>query len=366
MPPSFFISELHMNSPRIITLTPPIISPAHIKEKISCIRGHRERIFEISARLHNDKIICHNYGHGGAGWTFLFGCVNKSIAQLEELIAQHPHFNNKPITIIGAGCYGLLTAILLKNKEYNVCIVAKEREKIPSHNAAGFFFPRPRKVASESEKELFLSLGIESYKTYLAIINGSHPFIKQGPKLIPAYFGLDVDDPEFTPYIAQGLMQPPEKVIVSFSSNKKYELMEYQTLFINPSIIMQELIETAHSLNIPITTAQINSFEEITDPIIINCAGLGAKKLADDPRMIPVQGHLITLSNQPPIDQLNYLINVKVVSTTPQGTPRDEMIYFAPKEEGILGITFIRGQDDPLANQHEFDRLIDRCQQFFG
>jgi hypothetical protein len=59
------------------------------------------------------------------------------------------------------------------------------------------------------------------------------------------------------------------------------------------------------------------------------------------------------------------MINVKVIQKGPKGM-RDELIYFAPKDEGILGITFIRGQDSLTANQQEFDRLLERCRDFFG
>ncbi len=93
---------------------------------------------------------------------------------------------------------------------------------------------------------------------------------------------------------------------------------------------------------------------------------MGAKKLTNDARIIPVQGHLITLKNQPSLEQLKYMINVKVVQKNPAGNLRDELIYFAPKDQGILGITFIRGQDSLINNQHEFDRLIERCRNFFG
>ena len=84
-----------------------------------------------------------------------------------------------------------------------------------------------------------------------------------------------------------------------------------------------------------------------------------------DPRIVPVQGHLITLKNQPDISALNYMINVKVIQKGPKGM-RDELIYFAPKDEGIVGITFIRNQADLSANAHEFDRLLQRCKDFFG
>ena len=103
----------HTIMPRTIYLTPPSISEDHIQEKIVCIRTHRERIFQITSELKDEKLICHNYGHGGAGWTFLFGSVPESIRQLNTQLQSNPSYKSKPICVIGAGCYGLLTAIEL-------------------------------------------------------------------------------------------------------------------------------------------------------------------------------------------------------------------------------------------------------------
>lgn len=310
-------------------------------------------------------MICHNYGQGGAGWTFLFGCINESIRQFEQRLLQNPEFENSKICIIGAGCYGLLTAILLARKGYKVRIVAKDTENIPSYKAAGFFFPRHRKCSNLEEITTFRTLGMESYSVYLQIIQNIHPFIKKGPKLLHGYFGLDID-PGFGPYIAEGLMAPPKPVIIDFGYSKTYEAMEYQTIFINSSEIMQELQRNITELGIMITKTEIDTFADISERVIFNCAGLGAKKLADDKRIVPVQGHLITLKNQPDMDSLQYMINFKVTMTNALGMSRDELIYYAPKESGILGITFIRGQDSLNANQHEFDRLLQRCKDYFG
>ena len=66
------------------------------------------------------------------------------------------------------------------------------------------------------------------------------------------------------------------------------------------------------------------------------------------------------------MDQLQYMINVKVIMTNAKGMPRDELIYFTPKDSGILGITFLRGQSSLDSNHHEFERLLQRSRDFFG
>ena len=117
-----------------------------IEEPIVCIRSHRERIFRTEEQIQDNTFIYHNYGQGGAGWTFLFGCVEKSIAQFEARITVEPRLKNRPICVIGAGCYGLLTAVLLARKGYEVHIVAREIEGVPSSKAAGSFFPVHERV----------------------------------------------------------------------------------------------------------------------------------------------------------------------------------------------------------------------------
>lgn len=253
----------------------------------------------------------------------------------------------------------------MARKGYNVHIIAKDTENIPSNKAAGFFFPRPRKCSNLEEIAIFRAMGIESYSTYLQIIKDEHSFIKKGPKLLSAYYGLDID-PGFSPYIAQGLIAEPESVKINFGNDKIYQANEYKTIFINSSEIMQELWRNINELNIKISKFEVHSFDEISESIIFNCAGYGAKKLADDKRIVPVQGHLITLKNQPDMASLQYMVNFKVIMTNALGQKRDELIYFAPKECGILGITFLRGQDSQTSNQHEFDRLLERCKDFFG
>lgn len=350
-----------MNIIRTIKLTPPLLTDPHIKQKISCVRAHRERIFNVSVEQCGQKYIFHNYGQGGAGWTFLFGCVQESIRQFQTLTAQHPHLKDHPICVIGAGCYGLLTAILLAQQGFKVQIMAKEIEEVSSYKAAGFFFPRWRKSSTYQEKEIFLARGIESYMQYLAIAQGAHPFIKIGARIVPAYFGLDID-PGFDPYIQKNLIDPSTHVIIDFGNGKQYPMNEYRLIFMDTAALMQELHRNRNLLQIPITQKEITSWDDISESIIFNCSGWGAKKLTHDQKLLPVQGHLLSLQNQPP---LNYLINVKVVMQTPRG-PRDELIYFAPKEHGILGITFLRNQSDTQANHHEFDRLLQRCRDFFG
>ena len=345
---------------RTVYLTPPRVSANHCKERITCIRGHRERTFQIALQHVGNKIVIHNYGQGGAGFTFLLGSVGHAL----RLFRQENVPSTKSIVVVGAGCYGLLTAIHLARAGYNVRIVASEYESLSSYKAAGFFFPRPRKMATEQERSFFYHIGRESYKEYLSISLGSHDFLSKGASLISAYYGMDID-PGFGPYITDGLIQEPECVLVDFKNGMHFQAYEYNTIFIDTTALMHELMTQVDALGIERSVMHLNSLEEISETIIFNCSGLGARTLAYDNRIVPVQGHLILLEYQPPREELRYMINVKVVQPYKEGF-RDELIYYAPKGNGIIGITFKRGEESLTSNSYEFDRLIERCQKFFG
>lgn len=343
-------------------LTPPLLSDDHIHSKLICIRPHRERIFRIEYERLNNHHLFHNYGHAGAGWTFLFGSVEQSMRQFSAL--------NLPkttrITVVGAGCYGLVTAIELHRAGYSVTIVADRWSDIPSEKAAGFFFPRPRRLSTPDEIAQFAAVGSATYRAYLAIEQGNHPYISSGVTRMPAYYD-PLLDPGFDPYIAQGLIEPGVLTQVSFNGGKTcYDALAFTVVHIDASAIMHQLRSIVAREALSCVTASVAQLTDLDTQVVFNCSGMGAKQLAPDPRIIPVQGHLITLYNQPDLSRIRYMINVRVSGKTERGKGRNDLIYYAPKNEGILGITFLRGQDGSNEHSHEFDRLLERSRRFFA
>jgi D-amino-acid oxidase len=352
-----------MHKQKTIYLTPPALADENIAEKITCIRGHRERIARVEPETVGSKIIFHNYGQGGAGWTFLFGCVHESLRQFNVYVLHKP---KKPIAVIGAGAYGLLTAIMLTRAGYQVTLYASQEHDLTSNKAAGFFFPRWRKKSTPEEIALFLRYGIDSYAAYSAISTGQHPFIASGASFLPAYYSVS-NDPGFTPYAERGLMPAPEQVCIDFQNGLFYPAIAYQSLFVDVPVMMAEFKRLQKELAIGLVIKTVESLAyDLAEQIIFNCTGWGARNLTGDKLLVPIQGHLITLKNQQNQAALKYLINVKIPMPHPKGGTKDELLYYAPKEDGVLGITFMRGQADPAANQQEFARLINRARTFFG
>nr|MBA3816188.1 hypothetical protein [Parachlamydiaceae bacterium] len=127
---------LQANEPKIVKLIPPQICNETVSEEIVCTRPMREGKFNISLEQKNSKTVVHCYGHGGSGWTTLFGSVSKAI----DLFQETQPSKAKPIRIIGSGCMGLTAAIELSQLGYQIAgISTKNLYDLPSWRAAGYF-----------------------------------------------------------------------------------------------------------------------------------------------------------------------------------------------------------------------------------
>jgi D-amino-acid oxidase len=361
----------------IVKLTPPILNPSTVLKEVRCTRPMREGRFNISTEVFQDKTVVHCYGHGGSGWTTLFGSVGKAIALFQS---EHPLSQKKPIRVIGSGCMGLTAAIELARQGYEVRgISTKELYDICSWRAAGYFALVSVKTSPE-EQENLNEIGVETFKAYQQIDQGKHPYISSDAvRYIPVYCSKDteagVEDLE-----KRGLIPPHEEVTLDFGAGVRHEnFVKYMTYFMDTTKLMKQLTAEVKRLGIPIEMQTVRSFDDVEEEIIFNCSGLGSKNLNRDSNMIPVRGHLILLNEQAGTEHMDYMIYTKV-----QQQGKEEYIYMFPKalavaseeKEGVackatLGGTFIPNVDlltpeelDRL-DAEEFQKLLDRNSLFF-
>ena len=365
----------------IVKLTPPVLNESTVLKEISCTRPMREGRFNISTepfRGQTDvKAVVHCYGHGGSGWTTLFGSVGKAIRLFQ---AECPMSQNKPIRVIGSGCMGLTAAIELTRQGYQVSgISTKELYDICSWRAAGYFALVSVKTSPEEQKSLN-EIGVETFKTYQQIDQGRHPYIRSDAvRYIPVYCSRDteagVEDLE-----EKGLIPPHEDVTLDFGAGVQHEnFVKYMTYFMDTTKLMKQLTAEVKRLGIPVEMQTVHSFDDVEEEVVFNCSGLGAKELNQDANMIPVRGHLILLNEQAGTEHMDYMIYTKV-----HQNGSEEYVYMFPKaaavssdeKEGVpckatLGGTFIPNADQLTPEEldrldaKEFQKLLDRNALFF-
>jgi|SRR5579862_267728 len=359
-------------------LAPPILTEATINQKISCTRPMREGKFNISAEKNDEKVIVHCYGHGGSGCTTSFGSVQRAIELFEE---QFPESRKAPVRVIGGGIIGLTMAIELSLKGYEVTgITAKELYDIPSWKNAGYF--ALVSVQTDEEEQQNLSrIGMATFKEYKKIHEGTHPYIRsECIRYMPVYCSDDtsagVEDLE-----REGLIPPREMVTLDFGNGVKHEhFVKFMTYFMDTTNIMIQLREKVESLGIRIEEKELSSFTELSESVVFNCAGLGAKQLNNDEKMIAVRGHLLNLNEQAGTGHMDYMIYSKVhddkdnegyVYMFPKCLQVTEQDHCGSVVYGTLGGTFIPNTDlltdEELENldRVEFKKLADRNSLFF-
>lgn len=365
----------------IVKLTPPMLDSKAMLEQIRCTRPVREGMFDISVRTlttqhGQNKTVFNCCGMGGGGWTTGYGSVEEAVKLLEA-----SNISKKvPIRIIGAGCIGLLTALELTSKGYNVAgITAKELYAIPSWRAAGYYAIVSLKTAP-SEEERLNRINLATFEAYQRIEQGKCPYLtKDVVRMMPVYCSEETVS-GLEELEANGYIPSAEKVVLDFGNGVTHKnFVKYMTYFMDTTKLMQQMRLEVDKRGITITRAAVASFEDCEEAVIFNCSGLGSRELNQDASITPVRGHLITLNELAGTAHMEYMIYTKVLQDG-----KEEYVYLFPKNvsvtaghpegipcQGVLGGTFIPDTDQLTPEELEkldktaFKRMLERSRKFF-
>ena len=358
----------------IRNIVPPAFEQVNLGEKILCYRPMKHGMPNLSVEQKGNKIIAHNYGHGGSGWTLGPGSakyVNSLL--IDSVLGEDLSNKSTPIGIIGAGLVGLFTAYDLTKRGYsNLTIYAEKVDSLASHYAGGLLAP----VSMDNDhamQSIIDQIGIDAYRFYDGIARNNNTDFKKGARLVPSYFNSR-EDSGLEAYVGK-VMNPAKDVVLDFGNGTTRKMVVYDDgIFMNTALLMAELHDFINAHHINIVLGKINAFDELPEKFIFNCSGLGAVELAQDTTLVPVQGHLIMLKNQIP-ENMNYMILVyfgEGKTEAHQNIKRSFYIFpkhlpdSAPQDIGVIGGTFIEGGSPDKPNLKEYDSIIDEANAFFG
>lgn len=353
-------------------LIPPVLDTTESTVEY-CDRPKRSEGINISLEQDNNKTVVHCYGHGGSGYVTLFGSIEKAINLLRASNPDH----EKPIRIIGSGCMGLtMAAELYRDGFHHITISTDELYDIPSWRAGGFFDPGTG-MESTPREQAQLKLSLDTFETYRLIEQGKHPYLsKNVVKRLPLYSASHVH-PDVEVLESLGYMPAREYVSLDFGKVRHENYRKFHTYFIDVTEVMKQLWQEVSRLGIDVEMQKVESFNELDESIIVNCAGLGAGRLNADSAVYPSRGHFMMLPAA--AEHADYMLFTKV-----KQDDNDETLYFFPKgnmvssknkhgksSAGMLGGTFIPNVDklDKRAqeelNKKEFKKLAQRANRFF-
>lgn len=289
-----------------INFLPPKLDQSNIQDKIVCVRPMREGKPRISAEVHDSQLRIHNYGHGGSGWTLLWGSVDCAVDLFLEKLHTTPLYQGKPVVIVGAGAMGLGCALKLaqvkeKQPQFgigDIRVVADKTDNIASYNAAGLW--AQVSMRNDPQGQGFVNaLSQKSFKRYLKIARGKDSDFLSGAAELQPYFIKPGTESGVDCLVETGIIPPPLEIQADFGE-QKHDVLMYQTIYINTHVFMRCFHQQLGKHHISIEQRKVTDLAEFgNNTIVFDCAGLGAGSLNHDSSVVPVYGHLITLKNQP-------------------------------------------------------------------
>lgn len=280
------------------------------------LRPFRSQGFVVGTERLGEKLIIHNYGHGGAGITLSWGT--------SSLAAEHARNTGQSrFGVLGCGVMGLTTARLLQRRGHSVTIYARDLPPETTSNVAGALWLPTSVYDSENVSASFL----EQFRRAAEISNRAFQTIvgaEYGVRWRET-FELLRNPASVERELAGGARLYPETEI--HKEPKNYfgfpYTRQFNTMLIVPHVYLNALLRDFYIAGGKIVVKELRSREEVAqlpELVIFNCTGLGARMLFDDVNLIPVRGQLEVLLPQAEIDYC-YL---------------SDSAYMFPRQDGII------------------------------
>ena len=350
-------------APSLVPRRPPInlplvnISWDRVIRTTVGLRPHRPSGFVLKAEKLDDKTLVHNYGHGGSGHSLGWGtgalAADLALAQSARRAA-----------VIGCGTVGLTAARQLQRRGFDVTIYARAVPPDTTSNMAlaaftptsslisGDYTPdweaQFRRAVEIAYRQLQLLAGpqfgvswMDSYSPTNTEPQAGRSSGGEGGALLPAEIrgSREILGPGEHPFPSKYAIRSPG-------------------IRIEPSIYLEALMREVVLFGGRIVVRKFDTPRDLmslSEPVIVNCSGLGAKELFGDKELIPIKGQLTVLVPQPEI-------NYRTAGGLPDApaAPGGFGIHMLPRSDGIiLGGTQERGVSTLEPNEDARKRVVD-------
>ena len=351
------ISGCFRSRPRILdplsgngcNLAPVLVSPDREIRTVVGLRPFRPSGFVVKAEKLGEKLVIHNYGHGGAGITLSWGTSQLATALL-------PGEPVSSVAVLGCGAVGLATARLLQDRGLRVTIYASELPPNTTSNIAGGQWHPFAVFDSEKKTPEFMNQFLQAtefaYRRYQTLLGPRY-----GVRWIRNYF---LSRHEITDDDESRALRPfvPETRILTESEHPfsgYHFVLQYDTMLIEPPIYLNAMLSDYRIAGGTVMIRHFDSvsqLQQLAEPVIFNCTGLGARALFDDQELTPIKGQLTVLLPQA---EVNYLAMM------------EDDLYMFPRTDGILlGGTFEKGEWSLSVNEAAKARVLQGHAKFFG
>lgn len=300
---------------------PKVSMSRYIRSTVG-LRPHRPIGFKLEKENLGSKILVHNWGHGGSGWSLAWGTGELAIRMAEDA-GGSPDY-----AVLGSGIVGLATARLLQRRGKNVTIYTKEiPPRVTSNYAAALWTPTatlcdPTKITPEF-KQVFEKAARISFRYWTDFI-GHHPtygvHYVEGiqlrdpknpgtPRVVPPdFYGNVIEDLHPKTVDLTPDQHPFDGLEARLTLNIRFETHTFLFKMLN------EFLESGGKIVIK-DFGRIEDIDALPEKAVIACIGLGAKAIFNDPELNPIRGQLNILAPQ---KDLRYSVGLTGSSASPR------------------------------------------------
>ena len=353
-------------APKRPLVVPPVKAPwDRVIRTTVGLRPHRDAGFVLKPDKLDDRLLIHNYGHGGAGMSLAWGTG----LMAAEFATEH---QARQAAVIGCGSVGLTSARQLQRRGFDVTIYALAvPPNVTSNMSLAGFTPASglveqnrrtnewdaqyRRAADISYRQLQLMtgsyFGVSWLDNFSLIDNlpdqNRQPLTPERPDLNAGFdAGREVYGPGEHPFPTKYAIRNP-------------------SIRIEPNIYLDALVRDFLLWGGHIVIRKFDAPRDLMslrEPIIINCTGLGARDLFGDRELLPLKGQLTVLVPQP---EVNYHTNggLRPQPERPGSLP----IHMMPRADGIaLGGTSQRDVWTLEPDEDERKRVVENHMEVFN
>lgn len=296
---------------------PVKVSRERIIREVVGLRPYRSEGFVVDAERVGNKVLIHNYGHGGGGITLSWGTASLALdlardfpgARTSRFGRSSRTARHRRFAVLGCGVNGLSTALLLQRRFQDgpgtVTIYAKELPPETTSNIAGGFWSPTSVYDSEAASTKFT----EQFRLACRISNRAFQLLV-GPEYGVRWIDtveMYRDEASLAGDLPGGNDLYPQQE--AHRDAERYfgfpYARQYSTMLIEPPVYLNALLRDFYIAGGKLVVREFRTREEIMrlpEPVIFNCTGLGARALFDDQKLSPVRGQLEVLLPQPEID----------------------------------------------------------------
>lgn len=344
-----------------LRLTPVRASMDRITRITVCTRPFRAQGPRLEAEQIGSKLVVHNYGHGGSGWSLSWG--SSSIAVAKALAS-----GDRDFAVIGCGALGMTSALLLQRAGAKVTIYAKELPpNVRSSLASGVWTPDSRicldqnaTPAFKQQWEQMTRVSFQTYQNFLGLSDAPVEFIDSyfvSDDLAPRRRGVQDERPRFAELqhelVPDLLTQAQEFAPGSHSLGRHY-LRRSSLMMFNLSAYTRLLLADFAANGGKIELAEFHTpqdFERLRQRTLINATGYGARALFNDQSITPVRGQLARAIPQP---EVGYGVFYKGVSFLPR---RDGLVFQVVGDSDYYGFDDDTTVPDRAEAQHAVETI---------